>query len=251
MNLHIRYLSAIIALISGLFLLGLELKKSNQKNHEKDGIINEKNSVISYHVNNEGRLVAEKEAAIGDFRTLQNAYPKLIEQAKKSLEIKNKKDIVSLTQTSFDSQGSGRVPLKFISGEILGTAVVRVDSGTLHTLTLPKKDLVIAVAQIDDGYLKMNGFIKSGDMMDYFDYKYDYIDTLTTGITKHWRPFKGTEISVKGSLQNPNARITHITGITTERVKPKKMVISAGLYYDPIRNQSGFSINAGFPLISF
>ncbi len=232
-RLHTSYVLIITALLVVIFFLFRANEKTTQENREKDSVIAEKNDVIRYRTNALGRVIAEKTAADIELKDLRKSYPMLVETINK-LGIKVNR-LVAAAQGGFTATGSGEVKI------IHHTDTIRAEG---------LAPLVGGVAEINDGYLKMNGTIRT-DVIDYFDYNYTYSDTLTLAFTKKKRFFRGDVITVSGSMSNPHAKFTSMTGVLVHKIKPKRFNVSVGAYYDPIRNQYGPAVTFGYSVIRF
>jgi hypothetical protein len=231
-RLHTFYILIITALAVCIYFLFTANEDAASEVKTKDKIIEEKNSEIAYHKNALGQIIASKKAVEVERDDLRKAYPKLLESVNKILEIKTK-NLVAAVQGTMQAHGEGSV--KIVHDTIKVNNTVQLSGG---------------VAEIDDGYLKMSGTIRS-DVVDYFDYKYDYSDTLTLGFSEKKNFFKGTEITISGALSNKHAALTKITGVIVHKIKPKRFNVSVGAYYDPLRQQYGPAITAGYSLIRF
>lgn len=231
-RLHTFYILIITGLLVILFLFFRANEQTTQESKAKDRIIAEKDAVISYRTNALGQVINEKKAIELERDDLKKSFPKLLEAVNKQLEIKTK-NLMAAVQGTMQVHGEGSV--KIIHDIIRSNNTVQVAGG---------------VAEIDDGYLKMAGTIRS-DVVDYFDYKYDYSDVLILGFSKKKSFFKGEEITISGALKNPNAKLTNVTGVIVHKVKPKRFNVSVGAYWDPLRQQYGPAITAGYSLIRF
>lgn len=228
------YIGAIMLLLASAVLIFKQYRAAQGTIKAKESIIKEKNSTIEYRKNFEGDLIAQKNAAKAELAELKKAYPKLISDVEKRLEVKSK-NMIAAVEAKFETQGGG---------------VIHVLHDTIRIENKPDS-IGPAYGEIDDGYLKMKGSVKSNGLIDYFDYTYKYSDGLLVSIDRKRIPFKGEEIRVSGVLQNPNATITSIQGAVVEKIRPKYFTISVGVTYDPFGNQFVAGFHAGIPLASF
>lgn len=229
MKLHSYYITGLIICAAVIYFLLSELQQKQIHINDQASVIKEQNSEITLRKNFEGRVIAEKNAAETDLETFKKSYPKLLEDINRKLEIKTKNILVAI-DAKFSAHGSGTVQIIHDS--------ITTESGS--------KESIVHV-EIDDGYLKAKA--KSKSPFIHVDYEYDYSDTLLLAIAKKKSFFKGETLSISGVLSNPNANITHTTGVLIHNVKPKRFNISVGMYYDPVRNQFGPGITAGYALI--
>lgn len=231
-KLHGIYLCGIAGLILIIFLLYFSFMKAKDQANQKDSVIKELNSELTLRTNFEGRVIAEKNAAVVDLDNLKKSYPKLVDDINQKLEIKTR-NILAAIDAKFTAQGSGRVHV------IHDT--VKTESGAQE----PRFHV-----DIDDGYLKLSGDTKI-DVIDYVDYKYQYSDTLLLAISEKNHFFKGKTFTVSGVLSNKNAHLTEGTGVLIHKEKAKRFNVSIGAYYDPITQRFGPAITAGYSLIRF
>lgn len=225
-----QYWHLVVISVMGFALFVLwEMYQGQRMTAESRGsILAEKEARLKYYETPDGKTVAEKEAAEAKINDILDAYPELIKQ----LEQMNVKmnHLRTSMQASFNAQNSG-------TSIILRDTIYR--EGKISN--------VVDSIQINDGYLSLKGEIDKR-----FSWKYSYTDTLTTAlfIKKKW--FLGNEkLYFTGMLQNPNAKITNATSIQVRSHRDKRWVISAGVSYDPFRDEWGASIHFGRKLFAF
>jgi hypothetical protein len=242
-NIHIYIIIILIAAVIILFWLW---NGARSESIQKESVISELNAEIKYHVNEKGQLVAEKAAAIVDRDNMMKYYPQLVRDINTKLDVKTR-NILAAMEARFTARGSGSVKITpVVEGHYTSdmTGPFLMDGEELgNDSTKSKKGTVT----IFDGYLKLDGSVDG----DIFDYKYDYSDTLLISFNSKKHFFKGETISVSGALSNRNAKITHTTGVMVKKIRPKRVVLSVGGYYDPFSQHFGPAITVGFPLISF
>lgn len=229
MRTHVTYLSLLIVAGVIIFLLFHRIESVRQESNNKDSIISEKNAIITYHENKEGKLVAEKTAAVADLETLKKSYPDLLKQAISKLNVKAK-DLSTLTETVVQASAEGKIRI-------------------VHD-TVPGSKVEVPMGDIKDGYLDLHGDLVE-DVFDYVKYKYTYTDTLIQAFEVKRRLFAPDVAVVKSSLANPNAKITAETGLIVQKIKHQRFNLSVGVGYNPFQNQFYPTISAGYALIQF
>lgn len=226
LNLTLAVLTCLIAIL--LTLTYAALLKQKDLNQQKDSIINEKEAKIQYHINENGRIVAEKVAAEASVKEITKAYPQLAHQLQRDFDIKIK-NLKTYIRNEFEVRGSGEAQ---VTNKYYDTA---------RTATYRKLNF-------SDGYLSFESFIDSTNTAMA---SYSYRDTVTTTIysKKKWL-FGKERIYGASTFANKNAKSNVATNILV-KARDKRFVIMVGGYYDPFKKQYGTGIHLGYSLIRF
>ena len=233
MRTHATYIATIAVLLVVLFFVYDRWQKANKESKLKDSVIAEKNAAITYWVNENGKTVAQKEAAELRAKDLETLYPKVYESITKEFDVKVK-NLKAYIENQFAAQGSG-------TGTVTNNHYY--DSASRKTVRF--RDF-----SMDDGYLKFD--TRLYDSLASSLYSYNYTDTAKTVIhTKKKHLFAKEQLFASTIFSNPNAKITGTTNILVDSYKDKRWVLSAGAYFDPIRLDYGLSINFGYALLKF
>lgn len=241
---------------------------------------NSLNAELQTRVNNEGKIIAEKQAAELRVQELTSAMPKLAEQIKRDFDIEIKR-LRGYMESSFQARGSGnalvltsRIP--FDTSTLLSrgtwtyfnavTGDTTMVNGNLRwkitrgdTILLPSTPDGTHLHQepqfailIQDGYLDAQ--------VDVYDsltapYTYTYTDTAKMAFhdSKKWLLGKKT---LYGSvmLSNPNAKITNTQSFMIDKAKDLRWGI--GPYFgwgvnEELQPQFSIGISVQYSLIKF
>lgn len=219
----------VISILAFALFVVYDWGKGQQMSKESaHSIIKEKEAEITFKTTENGRIVADKEAAVASVKDILEAYPEIL-KALDEMQIRQK-NIRTVIQAEFRALNSG--------------------TSNIIRDTIFKEGKPVAFAdslKVNDGYLNLKGqFGKT------FDWKYSYQDSVTIAlhIKKKWVFGKET-LHSSFMLQNPNAKVVNSSSIQVKDFRDKRWVISAGAYYDPFRDQWGVSIHFGRALFKF
>lgn len=220
---HYYILSIVIAIITIIFLLN-RLSGRDKIIEQKDSVISEKNATITYHVNDKGRIVSEKDAAVLRSKDLEESYPKIYETLKRDMDI-NARNLKAYIQNEFSARGQG-------TGSITNNHYY--DSGTKTSFDSLK-------FKMDDGYMKF----KVGFELRYFNnklsykqspYSYSYSDTSKTAVHGKKKWLLGNErLYSTTTFGNPNSKITGTTNILVDNYRDKRWSISFSVGYGLVK----------------
>lgn len=227
MNKYLPYI-LIVAVLAALFFAS-QWFRSKKILNEKESIIAEKNAQIEYHINNKGRIVAEKVAAEASVKELKEAYPHLVKELKEDFQVEMKR-MKAYIKNEFEARGSG---MSSITNNYYDTATNTIGKN-LH---------------FSDGYLDFNSMFADSARFAYSTYTYtDTIKTVIHG-KKKW-VFGNEKIFASSTLSNPSAKVTGTTNLLVNH-RDKRWVVSAGIYGDPLRKQYGVGLHLGYALFKF
>lgn len=196
----------------------------------RSSIIREQNTELEYRRSKEGKIIAEKEAAEAQVKDLKEAYPKLAKALTTEMDIRLK-NLRSSIQAEFQALNSG-------SSKILRDTIWK------EGRPIAFKDSV----KVNDGYLAFKGSIDKQTL----SWKYSYTDSITIALHVKKKWLLGNErLYSSFMLQNPNAKVINSTSVHIQEHRDKRWVISAGISYDPFRNQFSPSIGFGYALVKF
>jgi hypothetical protein len=220
------------ALVLILVLLGNYAIDLYSANKRKNTVISEKDDTIRHYINENGRVVAEKTAALITAKELSQAYPLIAAELKNDFDIKLK-NLRAYMQSQFAAQGSGNATI----------------TNNYHIDSLGRK-VHFKDFDVSDGYLTFHSVLY--DSLVTAPYKYLYQDTISTAINvkKKWL-FGNEKLYSSSMLKNPNAKVTGTTNILIDTHKDKRWYIGIGASYNPINNTIGPSVNVGYTLIKF
>lgn len=230
MKTHIYYITALTIAGFIIFYFYDKDRKSQAREKQYQSVITEKDAVIKYHVNDKGKIIAEKEASQISTKEFLDAYQSEAERLRNDMDIRTK-NLRAYIQASFDAKGQG-------TGSVINNYY---DSAGHKMLTRH--------FTMTDGYLTFNAIIDSTAKSNYV---YDYQDSLIYAfhVKKKWllapEKFYGS-----GMLSNKNAKITNATNVLINDYKDKRWVISAGVGYDPFSNQFRPVVSLGYALFKF
>jgi hypothetical protein len=230
MNKDLLYLVVIGVLVGASFFFYDQWQKSLETVRQKESIITEQSAEIKYRKTKEERIIATKDAAVLSSQEIAKAYPQVIEQLKKEFDIKLK-DVRAYIRNEFEARGQG---VSTITNYYVDSAGNKIDSRELL---------------FDDGYLMFRSVL---DSSSHAMSTYVYRDTISTILSTKKKWFLGNEKMYASSmLQNKNALVTGSTNLMVSTYRDKRWTLSAGAYYDPIRQDYGLGIIFGYALIKF
>lgn len=225
---------AILVLILLLTMQSIRLSKSQLREKQQESVITEKNAVIEYHVNDKGKIVADKEAAELRYKDLQKSYPEIYKALKEEMDV-NYKRLKAFVQNEFVSHGTG-----------IGSVTNNHYYDSSINKTIRFRDF-----HMDDGYLTFD--TRLYDSLQSSLYSYTYIDTAKTAIhgKKKWL-FAHEELYSTTVFSNPNAKITGTTNILVNNYKDKRFSVSLSAGWGLVK--VGNEVNTGFfvgPSVSY
>ncbi len=233
MKREIIYLFIIILLILFIGWGYNLLRKSRDNERLKESVIAEKNDVIKYHVNQEGKMLGEKHAAELHAKDLERMYPEVYADLEKSFNIKVK-DLKAYIKNEFAAHGEGQ-----------GTVVHNNYYDSTNGRTIRFLDF-----SMDDKYLNFNARVF--DSLKFSPYKYVYTDTAQNVISAKRKWFLGKEHLYSTTMfSNPNAKITGTTNILVKGYKDKRWAVSLTGGYDPLNNRPAIVIGVGYSIFKF
>lgn len=242
MKSHEYYISAIAVACVTIIYLTYRIQAKDKLIIQKESIINEKNAVITYHTNKEGKIVAEKDAAVLRAKDLAEAYPKIAETLERSFDVKVK-NLKAYMENAFAAQGKG-------TGTVVNNHYY--DSAT-------NKMVSVRDFHMDDGYLVFDTKLFDS-LSTEAEYTYTYTDTVTTVLssTKKWyQVFKNEKIIGSTKFSNPASKSVSMTSILTDNTRDKRWNISIGITAYPVFGDDGFKVrvtpglSAGYSLFKF
>lgn len=225
-------LQVIFALAVFLLVIWLihEVRTYKKKEESYRSIIKEKDAIISYRENKEGKLIAEKDAAVGSYKQLAEAYPQIAESIQKDFDIKLK-NLKAYMQAEFEVHASGNSTITH--NYYTDSAGNKVEYFKLKA---------------SDGYLDFNADVYSPKNAPY---TYSYTDSIQYTISTDKKWFLGNErLLASGKLSNPGAKITNTTSYLVENYKDKRFYLGAGMSYG-LDGRFVPSIHIGYALIKF
>lgn len=233
MKKHLESTFQILLALVVLFSIGYtihQVRKGKAERENLESIIREKDTEIQYRVNKEGRIIAEKETAVGNYKQLAEAYPKIAESIQKDFDIKLK-NLKAYMQSEFEARGSGNSQIT--NNYYLDSAGNKVEYFKLKA---------------SDGYLDFNADVYSPTNAPY---TYSYKDSIQFAISTKKKWFLGNErLLASGKLSNPGAKITNSTSYLVESYKDKRFYLGAGMSYG-LDGRLVPSIQIGYSLIKF
>lgn len=225
-----------LIVISVLLFTSLWFYNRSQKlsalNDNQESIIAEKNDSIRYHINDKGRIVADKLAAEATSKQIAEAYPQLEKELKDAFDLKLR-DLRVFIKNEIQATGQGK------------STVVN----NYYTDSLGNK-VEYRDVKFNDGYLKFESSVFEG--LDFGDAKYVYTDTITTTISSAKKWFLGKEtLRAQSALNNPNAKVINTTNILINNYRDKRFCVYVGPGYDFLNNQLTLNVGVGYALIKF
>lgn len=223
-----------------ILLLAWSLERGNKfkkESEQRATVIGEKNAIIEYHVNDKGKIVAQKEAAELKASDLEKAYPEIYKTLKEDMDV-NFKRLKAFVQNEFEARGSG-------TGNITNNHYYDSASG---------KNVTFRDFHMDDGYLTFD--TRLFDSLSTSLYKYTYRDTAKTAIhgqKKWYQIFKSEKLYATTTFSNPSAKITGTTNIIIDNYRDKRIIVSVGMNYLPFCESQPFQpgIHVGYALFKF
>jgi len=210
-NAAIIIIAVLLVLCIGLVV---RIQGLQDKNSRYESVIREKTDSIKYHVNENGRVVAEKAAAVVTTHEMMKLYKDEIADIRKDFDIKAK-DIKAFVRAEIQAQGSG-------------TATIINN----HYVDSTGRQVRAKNFAFSDGYLSFKSTIF--DSLTTAFSTYTYSDTLTYVFSTKKKWLLGKEqLYGSGQLSNKNAKITSATNVLVKDYKDKRWVVSAGVSYVP------------------
>lgn len=171
--------------------------------------IEEKNGKITHYMNENGRIVAEKNAAEIEVNQLRSMYPEIYKSISKDFNIRIK-DLKAYMESEFKVTGSGK--------------------SDVHNHYYPESKSNVMEVVSRDGYLDYSGVILDSTQARY---TYTYTDTIKQTISVKRKWFLGNEkMYGSATLSNPNARVIGGKSILMREYKDKRFGLGMGVYYD-------------------
>lgn len=227
------YLPYIVYLM--LTLTAIYYYLENQKNLEiiasQDSALTELNAEVEYRTTKEGRIIAQKDAAVMASQEIAKAYPAVVEQLKKDFDVKVR-EMKAYMRSEFEARGSGN--------SIVHNHYITDSTGR----QVPAWEL-----KASDGHLDFRATVI--DSL-HAPYTYTYADTITTVISIRKKWFLGDEHpQAQTMFANKNAKAIHTTNILDKGVRDKRCVISAGAAYIPFDNKVMPYVGIGYAIVKF
>ena len=220
---------AAIVLMSVIWIIH-EMRKMKKNEENYQSIIREKDAIITYKTNKEGDLIAQKDAAMGSYKQLAEAYPQITESIQKDFDIKLK-NLKAYMQAEFQARGSGNSQVT--NNYYIDSAGNKVEYFKLKA---------------SDGYLDFNADVYSPKNAPY---TYSYTDSIQYTISTDKKWFLGNErLLASGKLSNPGAKITNTTSYLVESYRDKRFYLGAGMSYG-LDGRFVPSIQIGYAFIKF
>jgi hypothetical protein len=225
---RIIFLLIILALLLTIYFL---VRQHNDVVQSYKSIIDQKNSEIEFHVNDKGRIVAEKGAAEMRYKDLQRSYPSIYNSIKNDMDIKMK-NLRAYIQSEFQASASN-------NGTITNNYIISSDS--------TKKQY--RVLNVNDGYLKLVSYIGDSSVSPY---NYTYADTIKQAISIRRSWFLGREhMYSTATMSNPNSIIRGNTSILIKDYRDKRFGVGIGATYNPFANKVFVGIGIQYNLFKF
>lgn len=201
-------LLTIVLLLLSMFLTA-GIYRMDQKISRFKSVIDEKNSLISHYINENGRVVADKKAAEVRASEIKSMYPEIYASVKKDFDIKIK-DLKAYMQSEFKATGSGK--------------------SDVHNHYYPATGSVATDIVSRDGYLDYKGTIIDSVRATY---EYSYTDTIKYAISvrRDWL-FGNEKLYSSATLSNKNAKIYGSRSILIDDYRDKRWGLGVGLFYD-------------------
>lgn len=196
----------------------VEWQNSKIEIRNRDSAIREKDAVITYKTNREGKIIAEKDAAVLNAKEMREFYPKVVDKIEKSFDVKVK-NLKAYMENAFAAQGHG-------TGTVINNNFY--DSAA-------KKMVAFRDFSMDDGYLKFDTRLYDS-LRTQAPYAYVYRDTVTTVLSsdkRWWQVFRNEHIIGKTSFGNPNSKSVSMTSILKGGDRDKRWALVVGLSYVP------------------
>lgn len=229
MKVVITVIIAILAvLIYGSVATVIKLKKELIQNKS---VLSEKTDSIRYYRTDNGKLVAEKSAALLSTKDVSDSYPQVVAQLKEiDIRLKNMK---AFMQSSFQANGSG-------------TGIIN----NHYYVDSTGRRVAYKEFSMHDGYLSFRTTLYDSTVQS--TYEYSYTDTISTVIHSKKKWFFGDEkIYATSLLKNPNAKVTGTTNLLIDTHKDKRFYVGVGASYSPLTNTFAPSVHVGYALFKF
>ncbi len=236
-NVAILLLIVFGAIVSvAMYFTFRNIRDLKSKLASKDQAIEERDAVIKYRTTENGKLIADKQAAELRAEDLEKAYPKLAEAISKQMDIKISR-LTAVVQAQFQAQG-----------ELLG----RIDTGTFKPtgLTLnPELHTFNRHGQLTDKYLNADLYWQDGS--NKISGLYTYTDSIVFAFHMKGKWWQRKQLFGSGMLSNPQAKITNMTSIQVKEFKDKRFGIGPSINYDPFINRVTIGVGLHYSLIKF
>jgi hypothetical protein len=222
----------VITILLGILAVGAQfiMEEDNRIQGYKSAL-DERDAEITYRKTQEGKLIADKQAAELRAREFQNAYPKLAEQISRQFDVKLK-NLRAVIHAEFEARGSGN------------SVVNHYYDSTGHEAY---------EIQADDGYLQFKAQVY--DSLN-APYEYTYRDSIRYVFHVKKQGFLGLgkrSLYASGMLSNPSAKITNSTSVLVREARDKRWGIGPYIGYgfgaDGPQTTVGISIH--YSLIKF
>lgn len=224
----IFYLIAFTAVMAVVYFAFIKLEK---RINSYESVIAEKNSQIEYFMNENGKLVAGKQAAEVAVRDLKSMYPEIYRALSRDLDVKVK-DLKAYMESGFLASGSG-------NGEIHN-----------HYYTNENGDSVgVQKFVVNDSYLLLRA-----TLIDSLNapYTYTYSDTIKQSISIKRKWILGNEyLYGSATLSNPNAKITSSKNVLMQEYRDKRFSIGLGALYEPSSGKIRLGVGVNYALFKF
>lgn len=215
-----------LIILSGAFILvviilifaGLKIQEQQKESDMQQSTIREKNAVIEYHQNKEGRIVAEKDAAVLRSKDLEEFYPKVVEEIERSFDIKIK-NVKAYIENAFVAHGTG-------TGSIVNNHYY--DSGTRTSydslrFSTPKDPNLNFKVSFELRY------VNNKLTYQQTPYTYTYQDTARTVFSstkKWWQVWKNEQYKASTMFSNKNSKVVSTTNLLVEDYRDKRFTVS-------------------------
>ena len=230
MSERIVYIGLIVVLS---LILYVHTKKQNEVIDTFRSIVDTKNAEIEYHLNEKGRIIAEKQAAEMRYRDLQKAYPSIHNSIKKDLDLKIK-NLKAYIQSEFQ-----------VASTKTGTVTILHYDSANHS----QPDSAYRVLNINDGYLKLTSYIGDGSESNY---SYTYTDTIKQAISFKRKWFLGKQqLYGTATMSNPSSTIKSSSSVLIKDFRDKRFGVGVGANYNPFTNKINIGIGVQYNLIKF
>lgn len=221
-------ISVIVVLLAFIYFI---INKHSEVVASYRSIIDQKNSEIAYHVNENGRMVAEKGAAEMKYKELQRSYPQIYKSIKDDMDIKIR-NLRAYIQSEFQASASN-------NGTITNNYIITADSTRKQ----------YKVLNINDGYLKLVSYVGDSTVSPY---NYTYTDTVKQAISISRKWFLGNEhMYSTATMSNPNSKVYGNTSILIKNYRDKRFGVGIGANYNPFTNKVYFGVGIQYNLIKF
>lgn len=232
-QLLIAMIVLILFLLLALIFTVIKVEKQDELIHQQESVIREKNATIEYHVNENGKIVAKKEAAELRAKDLEKSYPEIYKFIREEMDV-NAKNLKAFVRNEFAAHGTG-------TGSIINNHYY--DSSTNTAFDSLKY-------RASDGFMtfSVNLELKFTDNKITYTqspYHYEYIDTASTAIHGRKKWFLGNEkLYSTTTFANPQAKIMGTTNILVNNYKDKRWSIGLSAGYGIVKTKE--EVNTGW-----